>query len=99
MSTLDRRGATESVAYRMPEGASRRARRHQLEPGAAPDRGRIDVGAGYYTLGAMRYACLGLLIVLLLSGCATYTLPQPPLTHGRATPRGVTIEYCGDSGA
>jgi len=27
----------------------------------------------------MRYACLGLLIVLLLSGCATYTPPQSPL--------------------
>jgi len=59
----------------------------------------IDAGAGCYTLGAMRYVGLGLLIVLLLSGCATYTLPQPPLTHGRATPRGVTIDTCGDSGA
>jgi len=27
----------------------------------------------------MRYVGLGLLIALLLSGCATYPLPQPPL--------------------
>jgi hypothetical protein len=44
----------------------------------------------------VRYIWIGLL--LLLSGCASYT-PQPPLTHGRATPRSVTIDACGDGSA
>ncbi|HET8531217.1 MAG TPA: hypothetical protein VFO08_08715 [Methylomirabilota bacterium] len=45
----------------------------------------------------MRYAWIGLL--LLLTGCASVTPPGPPLTHGRAIPRSVTIDACGDGGA